>query len=216
MGVMQKFLDRQDAGKKLAIELSKYSFENPLIIALLRGGIHVATEISKMLAIPFDIWIVRKIGAPWEREFAIGAIAEGGYTYLAVDTIEGIGVSESELNALIEKETIELKERVFMYRGVRSRPVVEGRTIILVDDGIATGATVRAAAGAIRNGNPLKIILAVPVASPDSLTLLRNVFDQEVCLLKPDNLFAVGTWYEDFSQVSDDEVLSILNSPSDV
>ncbi|HEX2957910.1 MAG TPA: phosphoribosyltransferase family protein [Chitinispirillaceae bacterium] len=209
---MEKFRDRFDAGKKLAEELKKYSFKDPLILALLRGGVPVAREIAKALAIPMDIWVVRKIGAPWQPEFSIGAIAEGGHIWLAAETIEEMGITESELNALIEGKKLEMKERIFFYRGLHQRPTISGRTIILVDDGIATGATMCAAAGAVREEKPLEIVLAVPVAASDALSFLRTVTDREISLLCPENLVAVGAWYEDFSQVSDEEVLSMLKS----
>lgn len=208
---MRKFADRQSAGKMLADELGKYRLENPLILALLRGGVPVANEISKALSIPLDIWIVRKIGAPWQPEFAIGAIAEDGYTYLDTETIEGMGISESELNAILESKNLEIKERIFMYRGVQPRPVFEGRDILIIDDGVATGATVYAAAGSVRNYNPKKIILAVPVVSLDALELLSNMVDEQIYLMKPDNFIAVGTWYDDFKQITDEDVLLMLN-----
>jgi putative phosphoribosyl transferase len=208
---MRKFADRQSAGKMLADELGRYRLENPLILALLRGGVPVANEISKALSIPLDIWIVRKIGAPWQPEFAIGAIAEDGYTYLDTETIEGMGISESELNAILESKNLEIKERIFMYRGVLPRPVFEGRDILIIDDGVATGATVYAAAGSVRNYNPKKIILAVPVVSLDALELLSNMVDEQIYLMKPDNFIAVGAWYDDFKQITDEDVLLMLN-----
>jgi putative phosphoribosyl transferase len=208
---MEKFRNRQDAGKRLADELKKYSFKDPIVISLLRGGVPVAKEIAKELAIPMNFWIVRKIGAPWQPEFSIGAIAEDEYIWLAVETIESMGITESELDALIEGKKIEMQERIFFYRGLHKRPTISGRSIILVDDGIATGASVYAAASSIRQEQPREIVLAVPVASPDALSFLRTIVDKEISLLSPDNFIAVGAWYEDFSQISDEDVISMLN-----
>jgi putative phosphoribosyl transferase len=209
---MEKFRNRQDAGKALAEELKKYSFRDPLILALLRGGVPVAKGIAMELGIPMDFWVVRKIGAPWQPEFSIGAIAEDEYIWLASEIVEEMGITESELDAIIEGKKLEMKERVFFYRGLHERPVLSGRSIILVDDGIATGASMYAAASSIRLEQPKEIALAVPVASPEALSFLRSVVDKEISLLRPDNFIAVGAWYEDFSQVSDDEVIKMLNS----
>jgi putative phosphoribosyl transferase len=207
----ETFRNRQDAGKKLAEELKKHSFRDPLILALLRGGVPVAKEIAIELAIPMDFWVVRKIGAPWQPEFSIGAIAEDEYIWLASQTVEEMGITESELDAIIEGKKLELKERIFFYRGLHERPKLSGRSIILVDDGIATGASMYAAASSIRQEQPREIVIAVPVAAPGALSFLRNVVDREISLLSPENLVAVGGWYEDFSQVSDEEVISMLN-----
>lgn len=208
---MKKFADRQSAGKMLAGELGRYQFENPLVLGLLRGGVPVACAISKSLSIPLDIWIVRKIGVPWEAEFAIGAMAEDGYIYLNTEIIESMGISESGLNALVEKTTLEIKERVFMYRGAQLRADIEGRDVIIVDDGVATGATVYAAAGSVRKYKPKKIIMAAPVVSKEALELLKGIIDQEIHVLEPENFLAVGAWYDEFNQITDDEVLQMIN-----
>jgi putative phosphoribosyl transferase len=208
---MEKFHNRQDAGKKLADELRNYSFKDPIVISLLRGGVPVAKEIALELAIPLDFWVVRKIGAPWQPEFSIGAIAEDEFIWLAVETIESMGITESELDALIQGKKIEMQERIVFYRGLHKRPKLSGRTIILVDDGIATGATMYAAACSIRQEEPELIVAAVPVASPEALSFLSTVVDKEIALLRPDNFIAVGAWYGDFSQISDEEVISILD-----
>lgn len=208
---MEKFADRQSAGKMLAGELGRYQFENPLILGLLRGGIPVACAISKSLSIPFDIWIVRKIGVPWQSEFAIGAMAEDGYIYLNTEVIESMGISESSLNAIVEKTTLEIKERIFMYRGALLRADIAGRDVIIVDDGVATGATIYAAAGSVRNYRPKKIIVAAPVVSMEALELLKGMVDQEIHVIEPENFIAVGAWYDDFNQITDDEVLQMLN-----
>ncbi len=207
---MEKFRNRQEAGKRLAKELRTHSFEDPVILALLRGGVPVAKEISMELSFPMDFWVVRKIGAPWQPEFSIGAIAEDEYIWLAAQTIEEMGISESELDAIIEGKKLELKERIFYYRGLHPRPKLSGRSVILVDDGIATGASMYAAASSIRQEQPRDITVAVPVASPNALSFLRNVVNIEISLLRPANFVAVGAWYEDFSQVSDEEVISML------
>lgn len=208
---MEKFRNRQDAGRKLADELRKYSFKDPIVISLLRGGVPVAKEIAMELAIPMDFWVVRKIGAPWQPEFSIGAIAEEEYIWLAVETIESMGITERELDALIQGKKIEMQERIVFYRGLHKRPKLSGRSIILVDDGIATGASMYAAAASIRQEAPELIIAAVPVASLEALSFLSTIIDKEISLLRPDNFVAVGAWYEDFSQVSDEDVISILN-----
>jgi putative phosphoribosyl transferase len=205
---MLTFSDRRAAGRLLAQELERYAPEAP--IALPRGGLPVGFEVASALRAPLDVWVVRKLGVPWDPELGMGAVAEGGSVYLSPDVVRQSGVSDAQLEELIEAKRREVEARIRLFRGSRARPNLRGRTVILVDDGIATGGTVAAALGAMRREGARKIVLAVPVAAADSLERLAESADEVVCLAAPRELGAVGNWYRVFHQVHDGEVLALL------
>jgi putative phosphoribosyl transferase len=207
---MNGFRDRQDAGRRLAAELRSYATEHPIVLALPRGGVPVGYEIARALRAPLDVWVVRKVGVPWHPELGVGAVAEGGYVHLNQDILVHIGLSKDELAEAIESKQREVDERARRFRGDHPRPVIRDRTVILVDDGIATGGTVRAAIHSIRAQAPKAIVLAVPVAAPQTVRVIEPEVDRVVCLKAPADLYAIGLWYVDFTQVSDDEVLHFL------
>lgn len=205
------FIDRTDAGKQLANALKSYSEEkNTLVLALPRGGVPVAYPIAKTLKAPLDVFLVRKLGVPGHEELAMGAIASGDVMILNQDIIEELNIPSFKIDEVIAKEKLNLKERQKKYIGDRAPASLENKTIILVDDGIATGSTIRAAIKAIKKLNCKKIIIAVPVAPPDTIENLRSEVDEIVCLQMPYPFFAIGGWYENFDQTSDDEVITLL------
>jgi predicted phosphoribosyltransferase len=206
------FEDRVDAGRKLAAALAAYKDKAPAVLALPRGGVPVAAEIATALAAPLDLILVRKIGVPGNRELAMGAVVDGA-TPIVVrneDVIQLTGTTESEFKAVCDRELEEIDRRRVRYLGGRERVNLAGRTAIVVDDGIATGATMRAALQATRARNPGKLILAVPVAPTDTLVTLRKEVDDLICLEDHEAFGAIGYYYLDFSQISDDEVIEIL------
>lgn len=204
---MLPFANRSEAGKCLARALNAYAGRKDiLVLALPRGGVPVALEIAKALGAELDVIVVRKLGVPYQEELAMGAIASGGAKVLNEDVISSLGLSEETIEAVVRKETQELSRRERLFRGERPFPEVKGRTVILVDDGLATGATMRAAVAALRQLQPEAIVVAVPVAPPDTVAKLRQEVDDLICLATPENFYAVGQWYVDFSQVSDEEV----------
>jgi putative phosphoribosyl transferase len=205
-----RFRDRQDAGQQLAGELRDFAKDSPLVLALPRGGVPVAFEVARALGAELDVWVVRKLGVPWHQELGVGAVAEGGQVFVSREIIEQVGLTGLELAQITETKRREVAERVRKFRGDRPRPLLQGRTVILVDDGIATGGTARAAIEAIRSEAPKKLVLAVPVAAPDSLSALGTLVDRVVCLLTPTDLHAIGLWYDDFTQVPDEEVIRLL------
>jgi putative phosphoribosyl transferase len=207
---MNRFRDRIDAGRALAAELESYLPDHPVVLALPRGGVPVGYEVARTLHAPLDVWIVRKVGVPWHPELGVGAVAEGGYVYLNQAILDHVGLSRDDLAEVVRAKQREVEERVRLFRGGRSAPVLRNRTVIVVDDGIATGGTVRAAIRAIRAQNPKSIILAVPVASPDAIEALEPDVERIVCLVAPSDLYAIGVWYWDFTQVADDEVVRLL------
>ena len=204
------FGDRRDAGRKLATALERYRTEDPIVLALPRGGVPVAYEVAKALDAPLDILLVRKIGAPFQPEYGIGAIAEGGIRFIRTEDIEFIGVAEEEIEAIVADETRELERRARVYRGEREPLAVEGRTVILVDDGIATGGTAVAAGRALKGRRAARVILAVPVAPPGSEVRLGDEFDEVICLEEPHGFFGIGQFYVDFGQLSDQDVIDLL------
>lgn len=209
------FRDREEAGQRLAPLVARSvdaARESPIVLGLPRGGVVVAYEIARALGAPLDVWVARKLGAPAQPELGVGAIAEGGEVYLDRDLIHMLGISEGELTEVAEREAEELERRVRRFRGQRARPEVRGRTVILVDDGIATGGTARAALRSLRRLGPRRLVLAVPVASTSTLDALRHEADEVLCLESDPYLGSIGAWYADFTQTSDDEVRALLDA----
>lgn len=207
---MAHFRDRVDAGRQLAAKLAPYAAEHPVVLALPRGGVPVAYEVARALSAPLDVWVVRKIGAPFQPELGLGAVAEGGFLYLSRAMLRELGIPEASLAGEIAAKRAEVEARVKLFRGGRPSPELRDRTVIVIDDGIATGGTVRAAIRSIRAQGPKKVVLAVPVASPSVLRELEEDADQTEVLTAPGNLMAIGLWYDDFTQTSDDEVARLL------
>lgn len=204
------FMDRREAGRRLAEALERFGEEEPLVVALPRGGVPVGLEVAKALVAPLDILLVRKLGAPFNPEYGIGAIAEGGVRFIRRGEVELTGVSEAELDAIVAQESAELERRKRLYRGEEEPYPVEGRTVILVDDGIATGGTAVVAGQALKARGAGKVILAVPVAPPGTDGRLGDEFDEIVCLEEPHGFYGIGQFYVDFGQVGDDEVIQLL------
>lgn len=203
--------NRKTAGQALAVALQKYGERDDVIVlALPRGGVPVAAEVAKALGAGLDLMLVRKLGAPGQRELAMGAIASGGNRVMNEGIVRGLNISEDDIAQVEKSERSELHRREQAYRGDRPRPELENRCVILVDDGLATGATMRAAVGAVRQDRPAYLVVAVPVAPSDTLAMLRDQVDDLICLAVPEYFRAIGLWYVDFSQVSDDEVRQIL------
>jgi putative phosphoribosyl transferase len=205
------FSDRVDAGQQLAQRLVQYRDKNPLILALPRGGVVVGFEIASALEAPLDVIIARKLGAPGMPEFGIGAIAPGGVLVLDEHTTHLLGISKEQIDLIASRERKEMDRRINRYRGGRPMPEVQNRTVILVDDGIATGVTARAAIQAILQQKPHWLVLAVPVCAPDTARLLKTEVDDFVCIEKPSDFRAISLWYANFQQTSDEEVISLLN-----
>ncbi|MEX1172358.1 MAG: phosphoribosyltransferase [Chloroflexota bacterium] len=204
------FKDRRDAGRQLGRRLSPYGHLRPVVVALPRGGVPVAAEIADCLGAPLDVIVVRKIGLPWHPELAIGAIAEGDVCLLNDALIAEVGLRREELDTAIARERAELDRRVHAYRGERSPIPLDGRMVILVDDGMATGYTARAAIELIRRRRASRVVLAVPVAPEDNVAMMRGVADEVVALQTPTWFLSIGEHYEDFRQTSDDEVVALL------
>jgi predicted phosphoribosyltransferase len=207
----QRFRNRTDAGRQLAEKLSAYADRTDvLVLALPRGGVPVGYEVARALGAPLDVFLVRKLGVPGYEELAMGAVASGGVRVLNDEIVRGLGISEDEIEAAVARELRELSRRARLYRGDRPPPDVAGRTVILVDDGLATGATMRAAVAALRQQQPARIVVAVPTASPDTCEALKAEADDVICAMTPEPFFAVGHWYEDFTQTTDNEVRELL------
>ena len=207
------FENRAEAGRQLAEKLDKYSGrEDVIVLGLPRGGVPVAYEVAKRLRAPLDVFIVRKLGVPGFEELAAGAIASGGVRVLNEDVIRAIPYADEAIEAVTVKETAELERREHIYREGRPPPELRDRIVILVDDGLATGATMRAAVKALRERGAAKIVVAVPVGPPDTCRELAQEADETVCLSMPAFFQAVGQYYEDFSQTSDDDVRELLAS----
>jgi putative phosphoribosyl transferase len=204
------FQDRVDAGVRLAAALERYRSARPLVLGLPRGGVPVAYEVALALGAPLDVWIVRKIGAPGQPELGMGAVAEGGAVFRDRKIIDAVGASDLEIARLIAQERAEVERRVRLFRGLRPAPQVRGRTVIVVDDGVATGGTTRAALLALRGLEPRRLVLAVPVGARQTIDALRPEVDDLVCLYAPEELGAVGAFYLDFRPTTDEEVLALL------
>src|SRR5712672_3307612 len=211
------FLNRTEAGRLLAEKLEKYANRNDVVVlGLPRGGVPVAYEVAKRLNAPLDVFIVRKLGVPGFEELAAGAIASGGVRVLNEDVVRAIPYASEAIEAVTAKETAELQRREQIYREERPAPELRERIVILVDDGLATGATMRAAVKALRQREPARIIVAVPTASPETCEELRAEVDEVVCAITPEPFHAVGYWYEDFTQTTDQEVRELLAHPEEV
>jgi putative phosphoribosyl transferase len=206
------FEDREDAGRRLAGRLVRYRDERPIVFALPRGGVPVGYEISRALGVPLEVFVARKLGAPGQPEFGIGAVAPGGVRILNEDVVWRLGIPDDYLERITERETAEVERRLRHFRGDRPEPDVRRRTVILVDDGLATGVTARAAVEALRRLEPRRLILAAPVCAAQTAELLAPEVDELVCLEAPSDLGAIGFWYRDFAQTSDEEVIELLES----
>jgi putative phosphoribosyl transferase len=206
------FLDRYDAGRRLAAALSTYANQpDLLILALPRGGVPVAYEVARALHAPLDVFLVRKLGFPGHPELAMGAIATGGVRILDRQLIGMYGVPAGEIERVTAAERREMERREWLYRDGRPPPDVSGRTVILIDDGLATGSTMRAAVEALREEGAKKIVAAVPVAAPDTCSAMKDEVDDIVCAITPEPFRAVGLWYADFSETTDEEVRQLLS-----
>jgi predicted phosphoribosyltransferase len=205
------FRDRVHAGRILAEQLRSYANRpDVLVLALPRGGVPVAYEVAVALQVPMDVFLVRKLGVPGQEELAMGAVATGGLRVLNDDIVQSLGVTETVIDRVAAKELIELNRREREYRGDRPEPDPTGRIVILVDDGLATGSSMRSAIVAVRQQQPARIVVAVPTAAPETCDALRPTVDDVVCAVTPDPFYAVGVWYADFSQTTDDEVRDLL------
>ncbi len=204
------FEDRRDAGRRLAGKLLGFKDARPVVFALPRGGVPVAYEVSRALGAPLDVFVSRKLGAPDQPEFGIGAVAVGGVRVLNRDVIRRLGIPDEYVERITAREVAEVNRRLRYFRGERPEPEVGGRTAILVDDGLATGVTARAAVEALRLRGPRRLILAAPVCAAQTAEVFRPQVDDLVCLASPSDLGAIGFWYKDFEQTSDAEVVELL------
>jgi predicted phosphoribosyltransferase len=204
--------DRRQAGRLLARELARYRGQpDAIVLGLARGGVPVAYEVAQALGAPLDVFVVRKLGFPGHEEYAMGAIASGGVRVMNADVAD-MGIAQSAIDTATAREAKEIERREHLYRGDRPAPDLRDRIAILVDDGLATGSTMRAAVKAVRARNPRRIVVAVPVATAATCEALRVDADEVVCMLTPDPLRAVGLWYRDFDQTDDEEVRALLSA----
>jgi putative phosphoribosyl transferase len=207
-----RYRDRADAGRALARMLSTYANRpGAMVLALPRGGVPVGYEVARALGAPLDVFLVRKLGLPGHEELAMGAIASGGVRVLNQDVLAQVRLSPAAIEAVAAREAAELERRERAYRGDRPPPTVRDRTVILVDDGLATGSTMRAAVEALRQQQPARIVMAVPVAAPSACESFHGQVDQTICAMTPEPFFAVGLWYEDFSPTTDAQVRDLLS-----
>lgn len=205
------FKNRMEAGRYLADKLKKYADKKGVVVlGLPRGGVPVAFEVAKALRKPLDVFVVRKLGVPGQEELAMGAIASGGVHVLNDKLVRTLGLSEDDIESETRRQEAELARREKRYRGDRAAIEVKGRTAVLVDDGLATGASMRAAVQALRKRSPRRIVVAVPTAAPETCRQFESEVDEVICAITPEMFFSVGQWYEDFSQTSDDEVTDLL------
>jgi len=205
-----RFQNRTDAGIQLAEQLMLYGPERPIVIALPRGGVPVGYQVAHRLGAELDIVIARKLGAPGHSELGIGAVAQGGAYYLNADLIAALGVPRSYVQKVAKTEMAEVDRRVRLYRGDQPPLQVQGRTVIVVDDGLATGSTMRAVIRALQMQRPQRLVLAVPVCAPDTAEEIAPEVDDLVCVAMPEQFTAVGAWYRDFAQTTDEEVIELL------
>jgi putative phosphoribosyl transferase len=212
------FKDRTQAGTQLAAELLRFKGQDPVVLALPRGGVPVGFEVAKALEAPLDLILVRKIGAPFQPELAVAAVVDGDKMVLVINehVLEALSFSEDDVREWAKREVQEIERRRRLYLGGRERVRVRGRTVLVVDDGIATGATMRAALRAVRRQEPSHLVLAVPVAPPETVDLLRREVDEVVCLAMPSPFGAIGHFYVEFHQVGDDEVRDLLDRSAPV
>lgn len=208
------FKDRSEAGLRLAEQLLRHRDENPVVLALPRGGVPVGAEISRKLGAPLDVVVARKIGAPDQPELAIGAVAEG-IKLVNERVVRALDISEVWIDRAAEKELEAVEQRTRLFRGDRPAEKIEDRTAILVDDGIATGMTAKAAIRAVRRENPRRIVLAAPVCAEQTARELAKEVDEVSCLKTPEDLWAIGLWYKDFHQTPDEEVINLLEKPDE-
>ena len=204
------FEDRRDAGRKLAGKLLRLGDERPVVFGLPRGGVPVGYEISRAIGAPLDVFVSRKLGAPGQPEFGIGAVAAGGVRVLNKDVIRRLGIPDEYIERITAREVAEVNRRLRYFRGERPEPEVGGRTAILVDDGLATGVTARAAVEALRRRGPGRLVLAAPVCAAQTAELFESRVDELVCLASPSDLGAIGLWYKNFEQTTDEEVVQLL------
>jgi putative phosphoribosyl transferase len=205
------FQNRREAGKLLALKLARYA-DRPdlLVLALPRGGVPVAFEVSQALRAPLDVFVVRKLGMPGNEELALGAIATGGGVAMNVDLVEAYRIPERVIESIAAREAEEIARRERLYRGDKPAPQISGRTVILIDDGLATGASMNAAIGTLRKQNPAKIVVGVPISAPEVCDEFHSGVDEIVCAITPEPFYSVGTWYQDFSPTTDEEVHELL------
>ena len=205
------FTDRQEAGRKLAENLATYAdHDDVTVLALPRGGVPVAREVATALSAPLDVLVVRKLGVPGHKELAMGALASGGVRVINEGIVTSLRITPEKIALVAQEEAIELERREQAYRGNQPSLEVKGCTVILVDDGVATGATMRAAVSALRELSPARVVVAIPTAAKDAYEGLKEQADEVVCLATPEPYVAVGTWYQDFPQTSDEEVRHLL------
>jgi putative phosphoribosyl transferase len=210
------FFDRADAGRQLASRLTRYANRSDVVVlALPRGGVPVGLEVARTLNAPLDVFLVRKLGVPGHSELAMGAIASGGVRVLNDDLIEQLEISQRVVDEATERERVELERRERLYRGDRQLPTLADRIVILVDDGLATGATMEAAIRAMRQHGPSRVVVAVPVGAADTCDRLGRIADEVVCIIAPEPFHAVGLWYERFEQTSDETVVDSLRRSRD-
>ena len=207
----RRFRDRTEAGQLLSERLRSYAGRDDVVVlALPRGGVPVAYEVAKALGAPLGVFVVRKLGVPGHEEVAMGALASGGLVVLDTGVVQRLGIGRNQLEAVVSREAEELRRREAAYDGRLDPHELQGKTVILIDDGLATGSTMRAAALAVRDLDPARIVVAVPVASQETCDAFRDVVDEIVCEMTPQPFNAVGLWYEDFSQTTDEEVRALL------
>ncbi len=212
---MRRFVDRYDAGRRLATLLATQIGENALVLALPRGGVPVGFEVARILELELDVFVVRKLGVPGQEELAAGALASGGLRVFNDDVLSALNLRPENLEAIVQREATEVTRRERLYRGGRRPPRIKGREIVLVDDGMATGATMRAGVRALRRESPARIVVAVPVAAPEAIETLRADADDVVSVVTPPWIEGVGQWYEDFAQTPDTEVRALLDAAWD-
>lgn len=208
---MKRFRDRVEAGRILAERLEEYAGRaDVIVLALPRGGVPVGFEVARQLGVPLDVFLVRKLGVPGREELAFGAIASGGATVLNEEVVASLGIDGETIAAVARREQAELERREEAYRGTRAPPDVAGKVVLLVDDGLATGASMRAAVKALRHLGPERIVVAVPTAARQTCEDFRPDVDDIVCAMTPEPFLAVGMWYQDFSETTDEDVRALL------